>query len=464
MLMPSEQFEPLFEYLEKRGLALEALHSSLERWTLTQLLTICRNISEALPGSTSQASTPFNFVASPSLSGGPSPCSALECRLDRLDSLAQFAALYADRVLIPDPFFNLLEEHSHDVDSVREELSVHVAALFRFRPLMEAGIIEFVSSKHRHICVDCYEKALRKKRGAFKRQLRSARSYLTKTFLSETHAVIKSDEYGPYVDLKGPEFLFEHGHLAVALPPESDLAKHVHATRPRRLGGEVLQRSGLLEFLVKEVVDDVLFANLYVNQLGMTYLTGRDIDAAIISQLNRDVGRTNLAIASAFRHSLPLIENASTAALVKLRKEEQEAFAVYRDALSKALKAAPSIEERQLGEIFKDIVSPELNKIQRAMANARKVLKEDIRQDLVFGAGWLTVGLYLGMIPANVLSLVALIGASDRAYDVLKKTNLLFREPAEIRESPYYFLWKAKTEGKHLKSGARRTGKDLFSK
>lgn len=189
--MPTEQFEPLFEYLEKGGLTFETLHTSIERWTLTQLLTICRNISEVLPRSTSQASTPFDFVASPSLSGGSSPCSALECRLDRLDSLAQFAALYADRVLIPDPFFHLLEQHSHDVDSVREELWVHVAALYIFRPLMQAGIVEFASSEHRHICVDCYEKTLHKKKGAFKARLRSARSYLTKMFLSETHAVSK---------------------------------------------------------------------------------------------------------------------------------------------------------------------------------------------------------------------------------------------------------------------------------
>src|SRR3954449_4008397 len=51
---------------------------------------------------TAEAEERYTFVPSASIRGdGFSSCAALECQLSRLDLLARYAALYADRVLVP---------------------------------------------------------------------------------------------------------------------------------------------------------------------------------------------------------------------------------------------------------------------------------------------------------------------------------------------------------------------------
>ena len=47
---------------------------------------------------------PFSFLSSSSLRGAANPTADLPCRLDQAQRLARFAALYADTVLIEDPF------------------------------------------------------------------------------------------------------------------------------------------------------------------------------------------------------------------------------------------------------------------------------------------------------------------------------------------------------------------------
>jgi len=59
------------------------------------------------------------------MSGDGTRCSDPECRLSRIDETARFATLYADRVLILDPFerfFGVIEVTSRLI----EEISVSI--------------------------------------------------------------------------------------------------------------------------------------------------------------------------------------------------------------------------------------------------------------------------------------------------------------------------------------------------
>jgi uncharacterized protein (DUF433 family) len=84
---------------------------------------------------------PFSFLASSSLSGAGDPCFGLGCRLDRARALSRFAALYANTVLIRDPFEDVL--HEEDSDKLRLDFAHTLFVLQLLRPAIEAGVVTF---------------------------------------------------------------------------------------------------------------------------------------------------------------------------------------------------------------------------------------------------------------------------------------------------------------------------------
>ena len=89
------------------------------------------------------------------MSGDGTRCSDPECRLSRIDETARFATLYADRVLILDPFerfFGVIEVTSRLI----EEISVSIQLLHDIRPAAEAGFIGFATGSY-CFCKDHYK-------------------------------------------------------------------------------------------------------------------------------------------------------------------------------------------------------------------------------------------------------------------------------------------------------------------
>ncbi len=74
-------------------------------------------------------------------------CRMLECRIAYAHQFARTACLYADRVVIPDPF-------SFIVDATYEEIFESLVVLKILKPLLEAGIIVFSPAAYAS-CSDC---------------------------------------------------------------------------------------------------------------------------------------------------------------------------------------------------------------------------------------------------------------------------------------------------------------------
>jgi hypothetical protein len=119
----------IYEYLHKMELTSGHIEQTLKKWSLVQMLVICKEISDLLPRSPEQKLSKFTFLASRSLGGGPNPCAYESCRFQSVNSLTQFSCLYADLVLIPDPFERIIEEHDHDPLDVQIELEIYIGSL-----------------------------------------------------------------------------------------------------------------------------------------------------------------------------------------------------------------------------------------------------------------------------------------------------------------------------------------------
>lgn len=203
---------------------------------------------------------------------------------------------------------------------------------------------------------------------------------------------------------------------------------------------------GISRRLTQPIVDDLLMQNLYAIQ-GFHYLTDREIDFEVLAAVNDPVTTENShALLSGLSHTVPLIRDATISSLVKLRCNEGEAFRVYRDKLNNVLRDLQSestLTEARVRQAFQNAIEPELNKMDRVVRENKRLLIGQLRQDMVFGAGAVSVGLFSGLLPSTVGQVFAALGGFKIVTGMLEKTNELVKEPSDVRKNSCYFLWKA---------------------
>jgi hypothetical protein len=161
----------IFEVLDRLGVTDLSL-PVVSNWPSANLVDLIERLSEEISEARSVPQTVFSFVANGHLSGLPAPFVDQEPRVLAAEGLARFAALYADTVLIRDPFEIYLgrsvvqsPDGMHDEfptefppdpwpDDLRTQILADLRILLLFRPLIEAGIVKFVRSKM-HWCPIC---------------------------------------------------------------------------------------------------------------------------------------------------------------------------------------------------------------------------------------------------------------------------------------------------------------------
>ena len=99
------------EIIESLGSHPQDMVANLERLSFEKFGELVETLSFSLP-STIIPKNSFSFTSNGSLSGGRFPCASHKCRLQKIDELSSFAALYADHVFVQNPFDVLLVQSS----------------------------------------------------------------------------------------------------------------------------------------------------------------------------------------------------------------------------------------------------------------------------------------------------------------------------------------------------------------
>jgi len=435
-----------FEFLNKRGLSQRRLETELQKWNSVQVLDFVADCAQLLPHTVGKVSSLFYFVANSQLSGGPHPCASLKCRIAHADTLARFAALYADRVLICDPFEPYVGL-DHADEFVKSDLANGLYILYYLRPLLETGLVGF-SVPELHFCATCYERYIRDKHKVFSERLSKAKAFLEGKYLRETQSFLKSWHGMPIVETMGPGDLVDHSSVARLFNKLPHfLERHLDPKKPHRLSRGELLESGILESRIYPIVNDIALQNWYSNLYGAHYVTDREMDFDLIAAINHS--ETNIyskAFMEALSHSVPFIHNTELSKLIKLREKEGESFRVYRDALALTMKSVTSSDVKEIRQAFDDLVRPELNKVDLAIKNSRKLIWGSLKRDLLCGTGFIMIGLFSGLLPRNIGAVVAALGGFKFTSALVDKASKLLQEPTEIRDNKYYFLWKVKKE------------------
>jgi hypothetical protein len=347
--------------------------------------------------------------------------------------LIRFAVLYADQILIPDPFWDF--ERRADDPWSRRCLLDDLAALGELRPLMDVGLLG-LAPPDLPVC-----QAARPDFDKAQAELNAKLDLATSALLKRYRASIKArvvENYGPtHVLLTGPDDLVEHGAIEIhnLRPPAIKKIKNRDRKTIDRL---------ICTILIDPIMNDMLLQDGFSRFYGFRYLTDRPDDLTVLSAINSNsVEAINAKAQSALRHSLPVVNGLNTKALIRLRQGEGESFLVYREALNAVLREVPHNDEAAIKQAFEDLVRPELHRLDKAVVSARKLVRRSLRDTVVIGTGLVCIGVFGGFLPADAARVLSWLGGAKYISDVLKKASELVAEPSSVRDSNFYFLWRA---------------------
>jgi hypothetical protein len=465
---------PFFEFLDRGKLNLGNVATRVAAWdaeAVGDFITTAHSLlSDAQEVSGGRGRTLFRFEANLDLSGEVTWCANPICRIKKADSLARFVALYGDKAYVSNPFDKYFH-HGNALDHLLDPLMISqskdrlvgdIGVLMSLRPLLESGLLAIRVDPH-HICFDCMNEVInsgtkvsvdiKERLERFETEIVEFYRENVSVYFESHNEIIDSNESDVY-DFKivGPETIFEHGETYIQYTKElyPELRKLEIHDFSKPLERNHFLVDDIVEFLTIPIIDGMLVQDYCARLHNAQYLTNHRIEVDIVNRVgDQEVADISRAMLEGIGHSVPNIEFVSLGRLLKLRQNEYEAFQVYRDHLYMALKEARNLSAVEMRQLIDDTVRPEIHKMEQSIKSSKKLLTKSVKTDLIVGAGFMSIGLFAGLLPPDIAPIVRTIGASVGSYSAVsglaKQVTMIGEPTKEVMENPYYFLWKAKS-------------------
>lgn len=389
----------------------------------------------------------FSFVANSSLSGGPHPCSFPDCRARRLDELASFASLYADVVYITNPFEDIITGKERPFNTMaRLELISAVATYLQLKPLFELGLIKYAHSLL-SFCSHHHATLAQPLQDSIWKKSNELRAILFEYLIDRVTIEFDiGDGAGPFLKIKGPESLIDHGVVFMHLtgPPSTHTKGLLKQDLPYKLSRNEIIDEGLLSMIIEPIVEDLSRQEWHTSFFGTSYLCNNKAQMGLASRINSSNFKANANVfQSTMDHYLPSIFSKDVATLTALRLREDEAFKVYRDKLRRLIGSSSDWSVEHLSEVVRDELVPEINLIDKRIRDWKSNLTSNLQEKLIFTTGAVSVGLYSGFLPPNLGQIVAAAGGGTALVGALMDYNKTFKTKEKAESSDFYFLWQA---------------------
>jgi len=387
----------------------------------------------------------YRFVANRNLSGGGDYCSEIGCRIKEANLIATNTALYADTVFIENPFEKWVDRKIKDSD--RYELASDLAILYKLQPLIEAGLIRVTKSEN-HFCEDCYDNFVRKFDTNFDQQLQITLENLIQTILEKVDFTVVNKKQETYVNITGVKnLLIDHEMVIVFKKVPQGIKKLVKGKSKVKLSKTEVHEFGLAASLVNPIYRDLSFQDYFSKLYDANFLTNRPIDYDLLIKSNSNpLYKVNKVIGNLNHAVVPHLDNIPIQKIISLRENEGEAFMKYRAALFTAVEQSKSLTEKQVQELFKETIEPEIQGITKTIKKNKRHLLTKASQNLVIGSAFIGMGLYSGLLPARFSEIVGFLGGLQFFNEMKDDVMKLFQTPDEAKSNPYYFLWRLNKE------------------
>jgi hypothetical protein len=390
----------------------------------------------------------FNFIPSRSIRG--ETCGHWPCARSKLASLARYAALYADRLLLP----LKVPPPGRIEDSVwsRDGVAFTIKEILLLRPLVESGIVTLVTPDF-HFCEKCAEGAKAQVR-MIDREVdalyQARRREFAASYTPMTGQIARL--VAGYATLTGPANYLEHGTSVCVFHNTPAWVPPHRASTPTRLSRSTLEKSGLIRRVFKEMAWDVVFQQFYGVRFDGKYLTDLPGEAEFMHRISRgdEVVESTAALAAQLTHSIPLFAGVSVATILRIRREGSEPLILYRAALTQIVKdllvKGERITPARAREIFRDILEPQLAKLKAEAAARRRSATRKAVVKVGIPALVVSVGVLGGFLPAAISELLKAVGGVAMATSIGEALASLEKNPAEVRSHNLYFLLRISQE------------------
>ncbi len=424
-------YETLFDYIKKEGIKPERIEKIIFDWSPEKCIKFITNCNDLIlyEGEIKDNPSKFNFISSDSLSGGAGTCVYHGCRLKRADSLARFSSLYADKVIIQNPFNRPCKKFDFENKLL---LIGDLEVLFKIKPLLNNDIIS-IGRESLCLCKDCLKRQIENEKNLSKK-IRDGKKIIIEEYLDKIKITYFNS--APSIAISGPIEILEHttiftlkkGNPFFNLVTKMNIGEEI---KDKKIKREVLH------WIINPAFNE-LFLEEFYNTKGYNTITDKNLDIFIREKIEpKEENLETTRILTGLTHTIPSIEKISIDNLIKLRLKEEEALKVYRENINKLVKGVnKKISEEKIKELFSSEIQPILNELDLILEKNKKDASQSFMKKALISGGLLSVGLFSN-IP--VLSLLGGFGTLDSISNDLVRR---FKIPQQIQTNKYYFLWK----------------------
>jgi hypothetical protein len=398
-------------------------------------------------GDSSPAADTFSFHASASLRGA-SGCGSIECVEKKLQFVGRYAALYASELTFP---LTMARPQSRQlISSVRDWLARDLFALLLLRPLITGKVIVPVVMRSQH-CV--HEAEFMEQSFEIVHGFSQATA---KDILPEFQLLYQCSDNSPSglptLYLNGPEDYIEHGGLARIF---DRVPEWLPTTGRFDKNGMMEIRGPHKKHMVTElfagIASNMTFYLAYGLKRKARFLSDMRGETEFLEWMNHDEDMTAKTLAlRELDHSVPLLLDLPFATILRIRRQEKDAFDSYRETVASIsadiLQAKKRVSQKQAREMFRDAIEPELRRMKREIKTYQKVRLREMVGGIAAIAAGVLIGAYAGLPPlaaAPVAAAGSLVGGRLLAKSA---ENACEHGPDFKQKNDLYFLLKLTEE------------------
>ncbi len=441
--------EKFYEYLQSIGISdppdvFEVIQKlSIEK--IIEVSTKCYTLTET-SGEQIKDHSIFNFSASSTISGGIRPCADVECRIRNVYELSAFAALYADKVVIPNPFEHIYHHLSSDFNFSNEEqeyffvsrLIGDIVIMLNLKPLVKSKLLT-INPQVKSYCKECWEQELVKQK-----KIQDAFERIEKDAINDLNRNIKFTlDTKKSIVMSGARDYIGQEVLRFAMLPK--VLKPYIKSIPYTFKSDEVKKLELWQPVVIPIFEDLILQKYSMLNLNTAYLTNRKIETDIIHHLDNNIEDRSKekALIDGLVHRLPFVEGASLDMLVQLRGQESEAFDVYRDSVAKTVKdTSEETNTEVIKKVVEERIKPQLHKLDQIVKSHKDEFNAKGKRKVVFNSLLFTAGLFVNQISGIDIKTILALGGAHTLAEVYSDFSEARAVPKQIKNSDYYFLWR----------------------
>jgi hypothetical protein len=367
----------------------------------------------------------YTFLADSRLSGIPIYCDATPCRYEYLHSLASFAVLYSDVTHVVNPFQYCQMYIKKDGKLSRHllrNLNFAIFAILSLRPLLESGIIVFSNFNPPLLCNDCFTKAL---------SSASHQENYHKTLFEHLHntskCIVEASSEGKCIHIQ-----YDHSH------GEHNIFKSYIDDRLNsyKEGTELTKKDlidlGVFNKTINNLANDFTSKNLTADAMKIKNIFSNNTEVSFVSKFsNPTLHRSKIDL------EYPMLTGLSFQNALNIRENEWHHLHDFRQAVNE-ITCSPNFTDSDYAKFARS----ETNKIEKILAKAQRISKNDLIDSLQLGAMTITATLLTHGLSTVVSAGAGVLGGGHAVQKAIPAIRKAMQIPEEARDSRFFFAWK----------------------